>query len=122
LKKQLFLDMDIYAFTDAALLQDIGKKVRQFRLAKNMTQKDLAKFSGVSLSSVASLERGDSVSLMTFVRLVRAVDGLHLFQPFFEKPEISPIAYAKILDAQQKRKRASKSTDTSPQTQTESEW
>jgi transcriptional regulator with XRE-family HTH domain len=114
--------MDIYAFTDAALLQDIGKKVRQFRLAKNMTQKDLAKFSGVSLSSVASLERGDSVSLMTFVRLVRAVDGLHLFQPFFEKPEISPIAYAKILDAQQKRKRASKSTDTSTQTQTESEW
>ena len=103
--------MDAYSLTDSFILQRIGDTVRRCRLERNVSQKVLAESSGVSLSSVAALERGESVSLSTFVPVLRALNKLEMLQPLLEEPGISPIAYARMLDGQKKRKRASAQKD-----------
>ena len=112
--------MDAYSLTDSFILQRIGDTVRRCRLEQNVSQKVLAATSGVSLSSVAALERGDSVSLSTLIPVLRALNKLEMLQPFLEEPGISPIAYARMLDGQKKRKRASAQKD--KEEEYKSEW
>ena len=99
--------MDIYALTDNMILSKMGETIRIQRLERNISQKELAISAGVSISSVAALERGESVSLKTLIPLLRTLGILHMLSDFFKEPEISPIAYAKYLDSQKTRKRAS---------------
>ena len=62
------------------------------------------------------MERGESVSLKTMIPILRSLGSLHLLSGFLKEPEISPIAYAKLLESQTSRKRASatKSNDDKP--------
>ncbi len=112
--------MDYYALTDKAIIQMIGVKIRELRLARNVTQKELAESAGVSLSSVTGLERGKNTSLLTLIPVLRMLDALNLIYPFLEERKISPIEYMQIMEGRHKRKRAS-----SPKTGNdnyESEW
>ena len=99
--------MDVYALTDKMILSKIGESIRRQRLDQNISQKELAVLAGISMSSVAALERGESVSLKTLIPLLRALNSLFLLSEFLREPEISPIAYAKQLENQKSRKRAS---------------
>lgn len=98
---------DVYALTDKTILSKIGESIRCRRLDKNISQKGLATAAGVSTSSVAAMERGESVSLKTLVPVLRALGSLHLLSGFLEEPKISPIAYARLLENQISRRRAS---------------
>ena len=113
--------MDMYALTDKMILSKIGESVRHLRLEQNISQKELAAAAGTSTSSVAAIERGESVSLKTLVPLLRALNALHMLSDFLKEPEISPIAYARQLEALKSRKRASTS-NRSRNENTESEW
>lgn len=112
--------MDIYALTDNMILSKIGDSIRHQRLEQNISQKELGSSAGISTSSVAAIERGDSISLKTLIPLLRALNSLHMLSEFLKEPEISPIAYARQLESQTSRKRAS-STKTNND-KTESEW
>ena len=97
----------MYALTDNMILSKIGESIKRQRLDRNTSQKELAVSAGVSISSVAAIERGESVSLKTLVPLLRALNSLYMLSEFLKEPEISPIAYAKQLENQVSRKRAS---------------
>lgn len=112
--------MDLYAQTDNMLLNRIGEFVKRQRLSRNVSQQSLAVSSGVSISSLAAIERGENVSLKTLIPILRALDSLDVLSKFCEEPEISPIAYAKQLGSQKHRKRAS--TNKSNKYKSESEW
>ena len=112
--------MDLYSHTDNMILLKIGEFIRRQRLERNISQKELAASAGVAISSIAALERGESVSLKTLIPLLRALGSLHLLSDFLKEPEISPIAYAKQLDSQKTRKRASATKNTNDKS--ESEW
>lgn len=112
--------MDLYSLTDNMILQKIGEFVRRQRLNRNTSQKDLANAAGVSISSVAALECGESVSLKTLIPLLRTLGELHMLAEFLKEPEISPIAYAMQLENKKLRKRAS--TIKNNNDKTESEW
>jgi transcriptional regulator with XRE-family HTH domain len=98
----------------------LGQKMKQLRLDRNVSQKELAASAGVALSSVAGLERGCSVSLLTLIPILRALGALEMLMPFLREPEISPIAYAKMLDGVKKRQRASGQKQST--SNIESEW
>lgn len=112
--------MDMYSLTDNMILLKIGEFVRRQRLDRNISQKELANLAGASISSVAALERGESVSLKTLIPLLRALGVLHMFADFLKEPELSPIAYAKQLENNKLRKRAY--TTRNNNDKTESEW
>lgn len=112
--------MDVYALTDKMILSKIGECIRQQRLDRNISQREFAASAGVSISSVAALERGESISLKTLIPLLRALNSLYMLSEFLKEPEISPIAYAKLVENQKSRKRASATKSSNDKT--ESEW
>ena len=112
--------MELYALTDNMILSKLGETIKRLRLEHNVSQKDLSLSAGVSISSVAALERGESVSLKTLIPLLRALNSLDMLSDFFKEPEISPIVYAKLLDGQKSRKRASATKNNNEKT--ELEW
>lgn len=112
--------MDVYALADNMIISKIGEVIKRQRLDRNVSQKELAVSAGVAISSVAALERGESVSLKTLIPLLRALNSLDMLSVFLREPEISPIAYAKQLQNRKTRKRASATKGTKDKT--ESEW
>lgn len=104
--------------SDKALLKHIGEFVKHRRLEQNKSQKEVAGEAGISRSTLSLLERGEGVTLLLFIQVLRVLDLLHLLETFEVKEQpISPIELAK--KDKQKRKRASGSQ---PQNNQESSW
>lgn len=91
--------------TDHKLSELIGGFVKHHRLAKNMSQEQLSKVAGISRSTLSLLERGQTVTLTTFLQVLRVLDLLHIMEVFDVKEEISPLAYAKLKKKQKQRAR-----------------
>jgi transcriptional regulator with XRE-family HTH domain len=61
------------------LKRDLGTRLSQIRLSRNITQEDLARKAGVSASSIKRLEAGDNTSLDVFIGVMIALRlGDHL--------------------------------------------
>lgn len=93
--------------SDRALIRQIGSYVRHHRLQQNRTQEDVANAAGISRSTLSLLERGETVTLLTFVQVIRVLDLLHLMDAFEVSQRPSPIELAKR--ERRKRQRASSS-------------
>jgi transcriptional regulator with XRE-family HTH domain len=109
------------AMTDKALAETIGAYVRHHRLQRNDTQGAVAGAAGVSRSTLSLLERGEPVTLGSLLQVLRALDLLQVLNVFEVKPQISPIAYAKMQRSEKQRaRRKAKGDDFS--TLNEPEW
>ena len=91
--------------TDLAVLSEIGERLGRLRLNRNLTQAALAAEAGVSKSTIERLEKGESVQLTSFVRVLRALDLAEKLDLLVPEPSLSPMAR---LESQGKeRQRAS---------------
>jgi len=95
------------SMSDQALMAHMGAFVKFHRLAQNKSQESLAQEAGISRSTLSLLERGETVTLATWVQVLRVLDQLHIMDVFSVQPLISPLALAKAESAQ--RKKASRS-------------
>lgn len=95
--------MDRYALSDSAILQRIGEKIKEVRVEQRVTQKQLSAAAGVSAFAISTIENGHNTSLLTLTQVLRALNRLELLDPFFQEPQISPIAYAKMVEERKKR-------------------
>ncbi len=101
--------MDIYSLTDTTLIEHLGGKLAELRIASNMTQAELSEAAGVSISTVREAEKGGNISLSKLIRILRALGRLELLEPFFAPAPVSPIAAAKAAATEVKpRKRVRK--------------
>ena len=78
---------DIYMLSDTMILEKIGDRLRQVRLKQNITQQSLADASGVSLSSVKKIEKGEIGSFDSLLRLFRTLGLLDTLQPLVEEEQ-----------------------------------
>ncbi len=93
--------------TDAAVLSEIGRRLAQVRLEKNLSQVQLAEQAGVSKSTVQRLESGDvSPQLSGFIRVCRVLDLIERLDLLVPEPVSSPVAQLKL--GGKRRQRASK--------------
>lgn len=92
------------SMSDNALARHIGVFVKHHRMEQNKTQEYLAKAAGISRSTLSLLERGEPVTLATFIQVLRVLDQLHVMESFNVSQTISPLALAKM--ERNKRKRA----------------
>lgn len=54
--------------------QEIGERVREARMARNMSQQELAAKANISLPHISAIEHGkQSMKLVTFVRIIEAL-------------------------------------------------
>ena len=95
------------SMSDKALIEKIGAFVKYHRLQQNRTQEEVAEEAGISRSTLSLLERGETVTIITLIQVLRVLDKLSIMNAFSVEQEVSPIALAK--QEKQKRKRAGKS-------------
>jgi len=92
------------SMSDKALMQQIGSFVQHQRVQQNKTQADVSHSAGISRSTLSLLERGETVTLSTFIQVLRVLDLLYLLDAFKVQVSISPLLLAK--EAKAKRYRA----------------
>ena len=90
--------------SDKALTEHIGTFVRHHRMEQNKTQDQLASAAGISRSTLSLLERGETVTVTTLIRVLRVLDQLNIMGAFEVRKTLSPLALARLQ--KEKRKRA----------------
>ncbi|OQX78307.1 MAG: transcriptional regulator [Bacteroidetes bacterium 4484_276] len=93
------------SMSDKALTETIGSFIKHHRINQNRTQGELAGAAGISRSTLSLLERGETVTLNTVIKVLRVLDLLYVMDTFAVKDEISPIEYAKLQKNKRKRAR-----------------
>lgn len=86
---------DINKFSDTVLLQNIGNFIQQTRIRQNRTQEELASDAAISRSTLSLMERGDNISLINLIKILRILDALYVLKKFQVSDEISPLQLAK---------------------------
>lgn len=101
--------MDYNISLNQDILHNIGKKLKQHRLNQNLSSKELAAKSGVSLRTIAGFERGEkNISILNLIEILRVLKLLNnLVELLPELPFISPLELMEIEN--KKRKRVKKS-------------
>lgn len=94
--------MDWYGMTDAAIIAELGKRVKAIRVKKKFTQKEIAEKSGISIFTVSQIETGKNSSLASLIAVMRVLKLLENLEDFLSYPTISPI---ELLNQQTKRKK-----------------
>ena len=97
--------MDVYTLTDDAIMRQIGSKLKELRIIKGMKQTELSQASGVSVFTISGVENGKSTSLLTIIQILRALENLDYLNQFFQQQEMSPIAYAKLMEKNKRKER-----------------
>lgn len=98
--------------TDEAILAELGQRLTQARLARNLKQEDLASAAGLSKRTVERLETGRSVQLSNFIRAFRALGMAENLDRLV--PESGPGPLAQLKLRQRQRHRASSPREASP--------
>ena len=97
---------DSNTITDEAWLQRLGQRLAQLRLAKNLTQAQLAEQAGLGLRTVQRLELGASATQLSgFLRVCRVLGLVERLDLLVPEAVASPMAQLK--QAVRKRRRAS---------------
>jgi len=88
--------MDWNSLSNSEIITELGKRIKGYRIKKRFTQQELADRAGVSLFTVAQVEKGNPVSCPTLIaifRVLRLLDNLEMLLP---EIEISPIELMKL--------------------------
>lgn len=101
--------------TDKAVMAELGKRLADTRLDRNLLQVELAESAGISTRTLERIEAGHSVQLTNFIRLCRALDLAGNFEALVPPIPISPIEQVKLQ--QRKRRRAAPAKPAQPSNQ-----
>ncbi|MGD9159944.1 MAG: helix-turn-helix transcriptional regulator [Desulfobacteraceae bacterium] len=81
--------------TNKTVAFDIGRRLKNLRLSKNYSQKEIAERSGLSLKAIQNAKKGDS-KLLTYIKILRALNSLASLESFIPEITISPLELARM--------------------------
>jgi transcriptional regulator with XRE-family HTH domain len=90
------------------------KRLENIRLSRNITQAQLAEKAGVSLRTIGRLEKGQGVSVDTFVRVMMALGIQQNLEALLPDPTVRPVERVGIGGGERKRARPAQSGDERP--------
>lgn len=103
--------MTFHISTSTEILQALGARLREQRLAQSLTQRELAQMAGLSLGALRKLESDGQCSLETLVRVAQALGLLDNLDDLFvlKRQSIAQMQQADIASRRRRapRKRAS---------------
>lgn len=94
--------------SDPAILQKMGRRMRDYRIRMEMTQGELAEKSGVSMGTIVRLEQGSPISTSLLVSILRTMGLLENLEALLPELSISPIQMRKMQGKQIQRIRHKK--------------
>jgi len=111
--------MDLYSLPDKAIARELGGRLRALRLQRNVTQKELAEATALSLNTIKALEggRGKLATLIAVLRELGALEQLDSLIP--PATVISPLQLARMHGRERRRASGGHGKDKSGD---ETEW
>jgi transcriptional regulator with XRE-family HTH domain len=101
--------------TDEALMRLIGERLSGLRLARNLTQQQLAEQAGLGLRTVQRLEWGAvATQLSGFIRVCRVLGLVERFETLIPEETASPMAQLKQQGRKRQRATGKKSAEAKP--------
>ena len=82
--------MAIHIISDADMYDRIRLGCRDKRLAIGFSQNELARKAGVALRTVKNFELGDQISLISLMKIMRAIGESNRFELLIPEVEASP--------------------------------
>jgi len=95
--------MDWNRMSDTAVIAEFGERIKKYRLRKNLTQYELSELAGISIFSVAQVERGKPVSFALIISILRALILLDNLEMVIPEMKISPVELLKMKGETRKR-------------------
>jgi transcriptional regulator with XRE-family HTH domain len=91
--------------TDEAILKEIGHRLSQLRLNRNLTQSEVAEAAGITRPTLVRIEKGMPTDLVSFLRLLRALHLTERLEALVPSQSISPVDRALLERDQRQRAR-----------------
>ena len=76
--------------SDATILKELGEKFKTARINSGYSQEELAEHSGLSRTTITRLERGENISVLHLIRLLREVGEIEAFGRLMEDVMLDP--------------------------------
>lgn len=105
--------------SEELVLQELGRRLSDARLARSLTQASLAREAGVSKRTVERLESGEVASrLSALVRVLRVLGLLERLDDLVPAQPISPVELLKLEGRRRKRASGRRTKPQAPRTWT----
>ena len=82
--------------SDPAILQKMGRRMRDYRIRMEMTQSELAEKSGVSMGTIVRVEQGNPISTLLLISILRTMGLLENLEVLLPELSISPLQMRKL--------------------------
>lgn len=97
--------IDFSLATSKQIEAALCKRLESIRLSRNMTQEQLAIEAGVSTRTIGRLEKGQGVSVDTFIRVLMALRVQQHLEALLPDPTVRPVERIDIGGRERKRAR-----------------
>jgi putative transcriptional regulator len=97
--------VDFSIASSSVIAAALGKRLEAIRLSQNIPQAELAKQAGVSRSTMTRIADGKSISLDSFIRVIKALGLADHLAALLPDPSVRPVEMA--ANQGQHRRRAS---------------
>ena len=87
------------------ILVELGRRIRDVRISRSITQQVLSQNAGVSFSTVVRVENGEGVNIENYMKILRNLDLLPNFDLLIPERQPTP---EELFKGKPKRQRASK--------------
>jgi transcriptional regulator with XRE-family HTH domain len=94
--------------SDTSVLLELGQRLAQYRLNRNLTQQALAREAGISLRTLNRIESGEPSQTANLIRLLRVLGLLDNLEALVPEAPVSPMQQLKLKG--KVRQRASSSS------------
>ncbi|MBR5970890.1 MAG: helix-turn-helix domain-containing protein [Lachnospiraceae bacterium] len=99
------------------ILEELGSRIRDLRIAMSLTQKDMASKAGISLRTVERMESGENVGVECILNVMRVCMLLPSLEVLIPMTEITP-----VMRLRQEKKRKRVTARAKEQTSREWKW
>ncbi len=97
--------IDFSLATSNQIESALCKRLENIRLSRNVTQVQLAEEAGVSPRTIGRLEKGQGVSVDTFIRVLTALGIQQNLEALLPDPTVRPIERINVGGGERKRAR-----------------
>ena len=95
---------NIQRTTPEETLADLGDTLKTFRIQRGLDQKQLAARAGVSLGALSHLENGQGSTLMSFIKVLRALGLQNGLQQLVPVAVLDPLSLTRQAAPRQRAK------------------
>ena len=110
-KQDMSHNIDFSMATSGQIEAALCKRLEYIRLFRNMTQIQLAREAGISPRTIGRLEKGQGVSVDTFIRVLTALGIQQNLEALLPDPTVRPVERIDIGGSERKRARPGRSRD-----------